>query len=58
MIRQIKREVCLPVVAAHGGTARALVAILGAAMQDEAVYHSIDQGVVYVFAENGVMRYG
>jgi probable phosphoglycerate mutase len=46
------------VVTAHGGTARALVAVLGAATRDEAVHHSIDQGVVYVFAEDGVTRYG
>jgi broad specificity phosphatase PhoE len=46
------------VVTAHGGTARALVAVLGAATQDEAVHHSIDQGVVYVFTEEGVARYG
>jgi probable phosphoglycerate mutase len=46
------------VVAAHGGTARALVAVLGVATPDEAVHHSIDQGVVYVFAESSVTRYG
>jgi probable phosphoglycerate mutase len=45
------------VVTAHGGTARALVAVLGVAPPDEAVHRSIDQGVVYVFAEKGLMRY-
>jgi hypothetical protein len=45
------------VVTAHGGTARALVAVLGVEPPDEAVHHSIDQGVVYVFAETGLTRY-
>jgi len=45
------------VVIAHGGTARALVAVLGVAPPDEAVHHSIDQGVVYVFADGSVTRY-
>ena len=45
------------VVAAHGGTARALVAILGIEPQDEAVQHPIDQGVVYVFCGNALTRY-
>jgi len=45
------------VVTAHGGTARALVACLGVATPDEAVHHSIDQGVVYVFSEGRIMRY-
>ena len=43
------------VVAAHGGTARALIAQL-APPQDAAQY-SIDQGVVYLFAEKGLTRY-
>jgi probable phosphoglycerate mutase len=46
------------VVAAHGGTARALIAHLAIAPPDEAVHHSIDQGVVYVFADGGLARYG
>lgn len=46
------------VVAAHGGTARALIAHLGMASPEEAVHRSIDQGAVYVFAESGVTRYG
>jgi|SRR5262245_34296885 len=46
------------VVTAHGGTARALIAFLGVAPPEEAVHHSIDQGVVYVFADSTVTRYG
>ncbi len=45
------------VVTAHGGTARALVAVLRVAAPDEAVHHSIDQGVVYVLSEGRVTRY-
>jgi len=45
------------VVTAHGGTARALVAVLGVAAPDEAVHHSIDQGVVYVLSEGRVTRH-
>ena len=45
------------VVSAHGGTARALIAFLGIARPDEAVHYSIDQGVVYVFADGGLARY-
>ena len=46
------------VVAAHGGTARALIAHLAIAAPDDATHYSIDQGVVYVFAGNTVARYG
>jgi len=46
------------VVAAHGGTARALVAHLGLAKPEDATHYSIDQGVVYVFAGGGMARYG
>ena len=46
------------VVAAHGGTARALVAHLGIVPRDDAVHYAIDQGVVYVFAGGGIARYG
>jgi probable phosphoglycerate mutase len=46
------------VVTAHGGTARALIAHLGVVTPDEAVHHSIDQGVVYLFAGGGLTRYG
>ena len=46
------------VVAAHGGTARALIAHLAITAPDDATHYSIDQGVVYVFAGNTVARYG
>jgi broad specificity phosphatase PhoE len=46
------------VVAAHGGTARALIAHLGIASPQDATHYSIDQGVVYVFAQSGLTRYG
>jgi len=45
------------VVTAHGGTARALIAVLGVETPDEAVHHTIDQGVVYVFADRTVTKY-
>ena len=45
------------VVAAHGGTARALIAHLGLAPPQDAAQYSIDQGVVYLFAEKGLTRY-
>jgi probable phosphoglycerate mutase len=45
------------VVAAHGGTARALIAHLALAPAQDATHHSVDQGVVYVFARNGLARY-
>jgi probable phosphoglycerate mutase len=45
------------VVCAHGGTGRALVALLGIAAPEEAVHHSIDQGVVYVLAPASLRRY-
>jgi broad specificity phosphatase PhoE len=46
------------VVSAHGGTARALIAYLKIAPPEDATHHSIDQGVVYVFADGKVARYG
>jgi len=46
------------VVVAHGGTARALVALRGIAVPDKAAVFDIDQGVVYRFAAGGVVRYG
>jgi broad specificity phosphatase PhoE len=46
------------VVAAHGGTARALIAHLGLAPPRDAAHYSIDQGVVYLFAGNRLTRYG
>ncbi len=45
------------VVCAHGGTGRALVALLDIAPPDEAVHHSIDQNVVYVLAPGSLSRY-
>ncbi len=45
-------------VAAHGGTARALIADLAIAAPEDAAHYSIDQGVVYVFAGNQLARYG
>jgi broad specificity phosphatase PhoE len=45
------------VVAAHGGTARALVAYLKLAPPQDATHYSIEQGVVYVFAGNRLARY-
>jgi broad specificity phosphatase PhoE len=46
------------VVAAHGGTARALIAHLAIAPPEDAVHYSIDQGVVYAFADGEMTRYG
>ena len=46
------------VVTAHGGTARALIAFLGVEAAEQAVHHSIDQGLVYVFANSSVTQYG
>jgi broad specificity phosphatase PhoE len=45
------------VVTAHGGTARALAAVIGVAPREDAAHVSIEQGVVYVFAENRLTRY-
>jgi probable phosphoglycerate mutase len=45
------------VVAAHGGTARALIAHLAIVPPQEAPHYPIDQGVVYVFAEDKLTRY-
>jgi broad specificity phosphatase PhoE len=44
------------VVAAHGGTARALIAHLALASPQDAAHYSIDQGVVYVFEGNRLAR--
>ena len=46
------------VVAAHGGTARALIAHLAIIPREDATHYAIDQGVVYVFAGGGIARYG
>jgi probable phosphoglycerate mutase len=45
------------VIVAHGGTARALVALRGIAEPEQAATYSVDQGVVYVFAGCGLARY-
>jgi broad specificity phosphatase PhoE len=45
------------VVAAHGGTARALMVHLGVAPPESAPHGSIDQGVVYVFIGDRMTRY-
>jgi broad specificity phosphatase PhoE len=42
------------VVCAHGGTGRALVALLGIAAPAQAVHQEIDQGVVYVLAPHSL----
>jgi broad specificity phosphatase PhoE len=46
------------VVAAHGGTARALIAHLKLVPPEQATHCSIEQGVVYVFAGHSLTRYG
>jgi probable phosphoglycerate mutase len=45
------------VVAAHGGTGRALIAHLAIAPPEDATHHPIDHGVVYVFSGSGLTRY-
>jgi len=45
------------VVAAHGGGARALMAMFGVLPRGEATRAPIGQGVVYVFADGKVARY-
>ena len=45
------------VVSAHGGTARALLAHLSIHERDAATHQPIDQGVVYVYAGNRLMRH-
>jgi broad specificity phosphatase PhoE len=45
------------VVCAHGGTGRALVAVLRVEPPEQAVHRDIDQGVVYVFERNVLTRY-
>jgi probable phosphoglycerate mutase len=46
------------VVIAHGGTARALIGVLGIAPPAEAPSVDIGQGVVYRFANGSMSRYG
>ena len=45
------------VAAAHGGTARGLIAHLGHRHQNAAPLVDIAQGVVYVFAPGAMTRY-
>jgi broad specificity phosphatase PhoE len=45
------------VVCAHGGTGRALVALLDIAPPEQAVHQEIDQGLVYVLAPGSITRY-
>jgi broad specificity phosphatase PhoE len=45
------------VVAAHGGTARALIAHFEIVPPQDAAHCSVEQGVVYVFAGNQIARY-
>jgi broad specificity phosphatase PhoE len=45
------------VVVAHGGTARALIAVLGIAPSSQAPQIDIDQGVVYRFADGRMSKY-
>jgi probable phosphoglycerate mutase len=45
------------VVTAHGGGARALMALFGIMSTDDATHAPIAQGVVYVFADDRVTRY-
>jgi broad specificity phosphatase PhoE len=46
------------VVVAHGGTARALIAVLGVASPARAPSIEIGQGIVYRFADGGMSRHG
>jgi broad specificity phosphatase PhoE len=45
------------VVTAHGGTARALLGHLGIAAPEEAAHQPIEQGCVYLFADQNMTRY-
>jgi broad specificity phosphatase PhoE len=46
------------VVVAHGGTARALIAVLGVASSAKAPSIEIGQGIVYRFADGSMSRHG
>jgi broad specificity phosphatase PhoE len=46
------------VAVAHGGTMRALMVATGVATTHEAVEAQIEQGVVYVFADGAMSKYG
>jgi len=45
------------VAVAHGGTARALMVVLGVETSDSAADLMIEQGVVYVFSDGGLRKY-
>ena len=45
------------VATAHGGTARALIGLLGIVPPEAAAHYPIDNGVIYVFADKTVTRY-
>ena len=45
------------VAVAHGGTARALMVVLGIETPDSAADLTIEQGAVYVFGPNGLAKY-
>jgi broad specificity phosphatase PhoE len=45
------------VATAHGGTARALIGLLGIVPPEEAAHYPIDNGAIYVFAGKSVTRY-
>jgi broad specificity phosphatase PhoE len=46
------------VVAAHGGTARALIALFAIVPPDDATHYTVEQGVVYVFSGGTLARHG
>src|SRR5579871_1787201 len=45
------------VAVAHGGTARALMVVLGLKTAEDAADLKIEQGAVYVFGDNGLAQY-
>jgi broad specificity phosphatase PhoE len=45
------------VATAHGGTARALIGLLGIVPPEAAAHYPIDNGVIYVFTDKTVTRY-
>jgi len=52
------RELAADTVAvAHGGTARALMVVLGLETPESAANLKTEQGAVYVFSDNGVKKY-
>lgn len=50
----VKRDT---VIAAHGGTARALIANFGILAEEEATYAEVLHGAVYVFADGTMAKY-